>query len=285
MINREVYLHIGLPKTGSTYFQKNIFPFFEDTDFFMSSQSFSEIVWQAIKKKLFISHESFSGAPVRTVRLGPKGWLKSRDQRLGFLSSIFPYANIIIFFRSHGEWISSMYRQYLHQGGILKFDDFFSINEDLIVERAGLYYESIFRDVRDKFNGKILCVNYEGFKKNSNKIYDMLEDFIGARLSHIGKSEIVHPSVKRFQAQVLRYVNYVIEPSYLEYRRLPHFKRVNGIFWRMGLTPDHVIRRMGFLGKIGKDVVSNSKIAEINEFYRADWEWVQRNVGEYAAVI
>jgi len=282
--DKEVYLHIGYPKTGSTFLQKAIFPFFESTDYFHSQQTFTEIVWQAVQKKLFISHECFSGAPVRTVRLGPKGWINSRNQRLGFLASIFPSANIILVFRPHGEWLSSMYRQYLYQGGALSYESFFSLDEDLLIERDGLFYQNIFNAVKEQFNGRILCINYKGLRKNPEKIYTALEEFIGAKLIQKGKPEVVHPSAKRLQARMLRWFNRYIEPSYLEPRDIIILKRINGIPWKLGLTPVHFIRRMKFLGKIGKDVVPLSKIEEAQTYYSADWKWVKDNVGEYTSV-
>lgn len=64
-----------------------------------------------------------------------------------------------------------MYRQYLHQGGIASYKEFFDPGCDLLVQREGLIYEKLAFILRSYFSGKMLFLNYEGLRENRSKLY------------------------------------------------------------------------------------------------------------------
>jgi hypothetical protein len=286
MRERGVFIHVGLPKTGSTFLQRVCFPAFTGIDCYRGTDTIKKYIWNAGSDKLLLSHEAFSGAPIKTVSEGPKGWLVSRSHRLKNLSDLWPDANIIVVVRRHGEWLSSMYRQYLHQGGISLYKDFFDTESDQLVERGGLIYKDMVVALQSYFSGKILFLNYEGLRKDPNETLYCLAEFIGCGLTGPITSQEVNPSVKRLQARILRRLNYFHESRYDEPTK-PIFKRSSGFLMYYGLLPIQRLRRrpFKFLSSLGRDVVEQDQIDKANAYYRQDWEWVQKHIGPVGKVL
>ncbi len=284
-MNRQYFLHIGMHKTASTYLQKHIFPNFKDVDYYHGLSSLKGMLFTLSNNKIIISHESFQGSPIKTIKVnGPKGWIKTRNHRFNILRDLFPKANIILVLRQHGQWISSMYRQYLHQGGLLDYKDFFSIKEDKLIERKGLIYSELVESIMSTFNGNLLCINYNGLKNNNEKAVDVLQNFIGSTLENKKKSVQVNVSVKNYQAKLLKKINFFTESLYDDpVQRLTIFKR-SGILNKFGFSSQNVVRKIHFLRLFGSDVVNANNIEVVNDFYKDDWQWVINNIGPVAKV-
>jgi hypothetical protein len=122
-------IHLGYPKTGTTWFQDKFFPYVPNyyyvskeisNDLFSKPDAFSfdrqttiEKVKQLTQNKdVILSSELFAG----TIN---RGWLRglwSKETAIR-LHSVLPSAKIVVFIRRQEELIASAYLQYIKNGG------------------------------------------------------------------------------------------------------------------------------------------------------------------------
>lgn len=134
-----VFIHVGLHKTASTFFQTEVFPYFEDTicltrPYTQQSRGFNKLqfaddtVYQPEELKLeleqinkpnkniIISDECLSGEP-HTNYL-------NRSSIANRLSEFFPQAEIFLFLRGQKDILLSLYNQYVKMGGTEPIHDY-----------------------------------------------------------------------------------------------------------------------------------------------------------------
>jgi len=104
--SNDIYIHVGLPKTGTTWIQNEIFKRL-DVQYIDYMYLYSYI---QPERKTIISMESLSGVP----DLHP---YETRFQVMHRLHAMFPTASIIIGIRERDKWIQSAYNEYVKGGG------------------------------------------------------------------------------------------------------------------------------------------------------------------------
>lgn len=128
----DVFIHVGLHKTASTFFQTEVFPHFENTicltrPYTQQSRGFNKLQFaddtvyapeelklelkqiEQDNKNLIISDEYLSGE-LHSNYL-------NRSLIANRLSKIFPQAEIILFIRGQKDILLSLYNQYVKMGG------------------------------------------------------------------------------------------------------------------------------------------------------------------------
>ncbi len=202
MSEKEIYIHIGLHKTATTFLQTLVFPNFEEVyalpkpylrqatlkplfnklcyeegSLFDKNKLIQELA--TIKShKVLISDEEFSG------RATGFGSAINRSTIALRLKEIFPNAKILLFLRGQESMIYSMYNQYIKgpSKGTLSLQQCLTKGE---YNPRGLYihlntfkyyellslYQSLFEDVK--------VVLYERFKENPETIIKELESWVG----------------------------------------------------------------------------------------------------------
>ncbi len=156
----KVLVHIGYPKTATTWLQENFFPHIQNFRF-VSWREANELILNVdsfsynpdiVKSKLLsgdegnilISSEFFSTA----INFGYHFGYYSMGVALK-LAATFPDANIVIFIRRQQSLIPSAYQQYLKNGGTYSFRRWLSSGEvfsfeHLQYDRLIDYYVSLF---------------------------------------------------------------------------------------------------------------------------------------------
>ncbi|MGF1482016.1 MAG: hypothetical protein ACFB4I_21465 [Cyanophyceae cyanobacterium] len=132
-----VFIHVGLHKTASTFFQTEVFPYFDNTicitrPYTQQGRGFNQLQFaddtvyepkeleselEPIKeqnKNLIISDECLSGLP--DINYLNRSLIADR------LSKIFPQGEIILFIRGQKDILLSLYNQYVKMGGINPID-------------------------------------------------------------------------------------------------------------------------------------------------------------------
>ena len=127
-----IFLHVGLHKTASTFFQTEIFPYFENTTcitrpYTQQSRGFNKLQFadntiynpedfklelkQILEKNsnTLISDELLSGIPDLNYL--------NRSLIADRLSKLFPEGEILIFLRGQKDILLSLYNQYIKMGG------------------------------------------------------------------------------------------------------------------------------------------------------------------------
>lgn len=160
-IDSDIILHIGLHKTATTWLQNEIFSKMNVEyihDFNLSTP--------LKKNKVIISHEKLSGNPV---------FLSSATTRYVYanrLSRIFPNAKVIISFRDKKSWVSSLWKQYIIEGGTKKFEDF---KKEL--DQDFLDYDTYLHFLKGHFK-EVYSYYFEDFCKDKTKIISDICEFV-----------------------------------------------------------------------------------------------------------
>jgi hypothetical protein len=135
LTDKEIFIHVGLHKTASSFFQMEVFPRFKTIqlianpmtqrvsafnhliyadDCFYNKTLVEEELNKIKNKKILISDESMTGQPLNML-CNNKTTIANR------LAELFPNAKIILFIRGQKALIMSLYSQYLVHNRGAKF--------------------------------------------------------------------------------------------------------------------------------------------------------------------
>lgn len=218
---QEIYIHVGLHKTGSTFLQNKVFPNLEKTTYigrpytqqniafnklqYADSSLYSkEEVNQEIKhfdhyKKVLISDEMFSGLPFNNYI--------NRTMIADRLSQVFPEAKILLFIRNQKDLLLSLYNSYVkNNSGYLPINKFIwypsktYTYEDYIHSSMGWDFNSryfnhmthsinpvcfLYKQLIDLYKSKFKNVEvflYEDLASSPQKLFSQIEASIEDRI-------------------------------------------------------------------------------------------------------
>lgn len=190
----EIYFHVGLGKTASTYLQYAFFPKLKGIHYVQRTRYrfYRQILEKGGYDKYFFSRE----------------FDQQLEAEVCAFSKHYPYAKPIIIFRRHDGWIASQYRRWVKNGNAHTFEKFFDVEND-----TGLWprREVTFRpmlDILEKyFKHKPLVLFHEDLKKDPYAFFDRIAGFMGAAYDRNAISLTpVHPSYNEKQLKVIRSV-------------------------------------------------------------------------------
>lgn len=237
-------VHIGFPKTATTFLQWEIFPNLQAInylDYRTCEKVFPELIYRDdydynVKKVKSIlqplltetdnlcSFEALAGAPFIYKGLG-RSAIPKRLKELGF-------DKVIITVRDQVDMIDSLYRQYVIQGGVMRFKDFLNKEEkwNLYVRAFNLDYLNYHKTVTHYFQefGKsnVLVLRQEDLKSNKKQYIDNILEFVGKKLevdSH-ARSTKVNQSLSNLAILALRITNHFIftsqKPNHLIWNKI-----------------------------------------------------------------
>lgn len=219
-------VHIGFPKTATTFLQKGVFPFLENTryvDFRDCEKVFDEVVFlddfdfdiQHTKSKLeeyydsrtsLFSLESLVGAPF-ILKGANRSQIPRRLKILGI-------NKIIITLRKQTDIVDSMYRQYIYQGGTVKFADFLNLDKKRSLYARPfnidyLKYDQLVKEYQTLFGKEnVLVVPHESLKKNASQFLNQLSNFICNHDFSIKLEKLQNESLSNLSTNLLRIINH-----------------------------------------------------------------------------
>lgn len=212
-MKNNVYIHVGLQKTGTTALQ-NVFSLIDNIQYFHYISWYTKI--NQYKDVLF-SNEDLSGFPI--------GDRLDRYEILSNLKYVFPDAKIIVGFRDIKSWINSLYHESVRQGYKYTFDRFMS-------EFDPVYYDNDkYENVLKEYFDEVFVYYYEELKNNFDKVVDNICCFLQKDVPIYKKGE-VNISLSDLQVKGLCCINWFCK-SWLN---------KNGLI--PGKIPHRLIRRM-----------------------------------------
>ena len=125
---REVYIHIGLHKTATTFLQKEVFPKIEGIRYYNLLESKNRqlllslaTISKETNEKILISDEDLSGSPW----IFDNGYSVSLRYRILYaLHRLFPDAKLIVGIRDKSSWLKSVYKQVRRMNPFITKDTF-----------------------------------------------------------------------------------------------------------------------------------------------------------------
>ena len=285
MQDRPIFLHVGMHKTGTTFLQQEVFSKWRG----VTSVSFAPLNY-IIKKMgendnpLLISNEGLAGSPWYPWIPWRKGfdlkWSENRKVCLRNLKALFPDAHILISFRKHLDLILSYYKQYLHEGGYIGFNEFFDIDNNRgSLKREDFLFKDIVTEIRKNFSCPDFIFTHEELHGDPDALLADLEKFIGGEAPSGDKKSMKRKNVGvgHYQAKILRALNRVSR-SYLNPDG--RINLTNKFTVGLGIHPRKLCQqRLAFISK-RKLYIGRETEERITEFYRDDWEYTQREVSE-----
>lgn len=112
----EVYFHVGLGKTASTWLQNKVFGHFEGITYLHPTEykHWKETIAHSHKAKVLISREMD----------------QQLEREVKKFAAVYPDTIPIILLRNNAQWIASQYRRFLKNGYPLSFKEFFDVEQD-----------------------------------------------------------------------------------------------------------------------------------------------------------
>ena len=279
----DIILHVGMHKTGTTYLQKKIFNNFPDVDFCVGWSSIRTILNNFSNNDfpLLISDEEFSGKPFQ------KEYLNTYYSNIANINRIFRFPKIIIGFRGHSDFVTSLYKQYLQQGGYCRFNDFFNIENTGILKHEDILYKDRINFLKSSFTDIFIYTQEEILNNNDLVIKSMYRFITGKELAKFNfdeKKEKLNVSVNStLQINILTKLNR-IDHKLTKYTFLPSIYSDSPISKylrkkRFPLTPRNISQNIfRNRGKYKFSIPIDIK-EFIDDKYKNDWKYVMEHLG------
>lgn len=219
---RQIYIHVGLHRTGTTFLQKHVFPKIEGIKYydrynrFNLNHNFILSIDDDVDMPILISDEGLSNYNYSDYEECSAYKIADR------LHALFPSAKIIVVFRKKEEWIRSLYNFYIKIGGDKDFESW----RNEIFCRKDIDFQEYENYLRNLFDN-VLVLWYEKLKRNPRLFVQDICNFIGVPMPDfeivkenpsfneranklllaVNRSYWVPDALKRLTRRTLKYIN------------------------------------------------------------------------------
>lgn len=265
----QLFIHIGLHKTGTTFLQRAVFPALDDVTSFGGRQSLRSVLTTSADEKVLISDEGLSGQ-----FFGGK-WLVEFETNIDIINNLFPAAAVIIGFRRQDSLLLSLYKQYIQEGGTEKLEYLFEPFSDTgLIKTHELYFKNRIKYLDKHFNN-IFIYTQEELRDNFDEFLQDLASFMEVQIptpNDINDSDrnVGIRGLRQFNLLIrLNRINNILEKTHY----LPTLN--NRLFKDLGISPRYLCQYR-FTSVRSEPLKLPEKIEKflISE-YDNDWKYVE----------
>ncbi|MGM0565711.1 MAG: sulfotransferase domain-containing protein [Bacteroidota bacterium] len=262
----EIYWHIGLGRTATTFTQTRIFPKLKGV-YFIPKKKFhdaDEIIHNTPHQKILLTHENSRNLTPRLKKFAGK----------------YPDARIIVVFRRQDTWIASHYRRMVKNGYPEDFNKFYDFENDQgHWKKNDLYYMPLIESINQYFKHKPLLLFHNDLKSQPDKFLGQIMNFLNIDDHDPIDYSPTHISYNDNELKVRRWVErntFLRENQNFRGRRIKKLIQFRNKTLRYAIlyTAKAIPEKW-----INKDpLIPPDELKRIKEFYADDW---QRTI-EYA---
>lgn len=268
MVDRALFLHIGLHKTGTTALQKHFFPHLRDTLLVRGWTSYSQLLATPFPTKVILSDEGIAGHP------WSGGYLRQFEDNVDKLRRLHGAAAIIFGVRRQDAFFLSVYKQYLHEGGHREPEYLLNLQDTGLLRHHDLFWAPRIEQLRKTFS-HVFVYRQETLAEQPDRVLRKLCEFIGAEtdmdLMQLGRAN--ESVCSTTQVQLLRRLNAL---SKLSKKVGLHRGFYSRPLVRLRITPrDFAQHHLAGMGKVAFTLDPDLQ-GFLREYYTADWDRVAR---------
>ena len=256
----EVYFHVGLGKTGTTYLQYSFFP--------------------KLKDICYIQRTRYSKSPEIINRKKCDKYLVSRefdrqfDREVKKFAGKFPNAKPIIVLRRQDSWIASQYRRFVKNGRQYSFPEFVDVeNNNGVWDRDELLFFRRIKLLEEQFDSTPLVLLHDDLKKEPWQFFDRICEYTGA--SYDPEKISLNPSHTSYSLKQLKYVKR-ISPYLVKSQPQPAKNKLwHWIRYRSRWLLLHLVLYVTALlpeGPVKNEVlIAPNELEKVRNVYKEDW--------------
>lgn len=240
-------IHIGLPKTGTTFLQEHYFPHLACVNFLGKAKTLSlEMILrdrEYLHKVPFVSHEHLLACPFETNK---GGWFEVFSRNLVNLKILLPEARLMVSLRSHVPLVKSYYLEHISKPGrevYPVFEKFFTFGDSsgALVTAKDITFRLIIEECTNVFGCEPFVFFNEEIAQSPEGLDLDLKLLLGRGGRRLDECNgfLTNPSPRYRQAKILRRANIVNKKLESVSK---HLSLYGLLFRRAGLTPDRVCR-------------------------------------------
>lgn len=195
----EIFFHVGLGKTGTTFLQYRAFPYFKGFEYIQRTRFHraKDIIERGDASRYFVSFECD-----RQLEEVVKDWAKD-----------YPDTIPIICFRRQDSWIASQYRRFVKNCHVMSFPELFDTHSDQgIFKKEHLSFRPMIDLLEEQFGHRPIVLFHDDLKKDPKGFIRELADRMGSevdveKLDLSTKHSSYSPKQLRFLMRVTRHID------------------------------------------------------------------------------
>ena len=261
MNNKNIYFHVGLAKTGSTFLQNNFFPKLQNIKY-ISTHKYRRCI-DIINNTNYDSY------------LISREFDRQLEGEVKKILNHFPETKIIIVFREHKKWISSQFKRFSKNGYHFKFEDFYNNTNSGYWKNEDMIYINKINIIKKYSKYDPLVLNFDELKINPHSYLTKISEYTNSNYKKSNISlNVVHKSYSEKQLIFLKGFCRIFKPNPPKYyadNKLKHW-----LYFRPWWLLFHLVMYVAyFLPKnmiVKKPLINNNYLGKMMKKYKSDWD-------------
>ncbi len=261
--NIEIYFHIGLGKTATTYLQYEFFPKLKGIYYIQRTlyRKYQEVIEKTGQSRYFVSRE----------------FDQQLEAEVDKIAAVYPQARIIIVLRRQDGWIASQYRRYVKNGGSLPFHEYFDVENDRgLWKRSDVDFMGKIRYVEAKFGQPPLVLFHEDLRKDPYAFFDKLAGFLGATYDRNAISlNAVHRSYQEKELKIIKKLSFLFpqERTVSEVRFLRWLQRRSQLLLSYLILYPSKLIPASWVSQ--EPLIPQAELDKVRDYFAEEWEKCQ----------